>query len=192
MVDIFGPQTNDPIDADLIAELVRRSRRTVSGSGVIETPDGWFIRRLIQEAGGGIASQTVLLARNAGEFSDHLECRSVDSDPEEYTPIFVAKPWLLRKTPWDGQIRGQVRYVYDLGDSTKRTAFDSTSASLKRDEQIHARYLIGDVVNAIAAVTGVELDTSEVDDDGLPIIIIVALLDLNVDSREWKTYYQWL
>lgn len=174
-------QMNEPVDA--INQMNR-------GVGVP--------RQVMETVGGGAPAQaqvkagTVLLAMDAGLTDDHLVCRAVGSDSETYTPILVAKPWLLRKTPWDGQTREQVRYEYDLEDSTKRTAFDSTDATIKRDEQIHARYLLADVVNAIAAVTDVELDTGEVGDDGLPIIIPVTLLDLNVDSRGWKTYYEWL
>lgn len=204
MVDIFEPQNNDPIDADLIAELVRRSRRTVSGPGIIETLDGWFVRPLAQEGGGGV-NQTVLVARDGGEFPDHLECRAVGSDPETYTPILVAKPWFLRKTPWhsvspedlEGPVRELVRYVYDDADSTKRTAYDATqppgtseASRLKRNEQVHGRYLLGDIVNITPAVTGVTV--AGVNDEGLPIVISIVLLDLNVDGREWKTYYEWL
>lgn len=153
--------------------------------------DAWVLEL---PGGESIRTDTVLVAVEAGLTDDHLVCRAVGSDPVAFVPILVAKPWLLRKTPWDGQTRGQVRYEYDLEDSTKRTAFDSTDATdqLKRDEQIHPRYLVDDQLTVSPATTGIGVDTGEVDDDGLPIFAPVVLLDLNVDSRGWKTYYEWL
>lgn len=196
MVDLFEPQPNDLISADDQAELVRRSRRTVSGPGVKETEEGWFIRPLAREVGEETTSQTVVLARNGGEFPDHLECRAVDSDPEVYEPIFVAKPWFLRKTPWDGQTRGQVRYVYDLEDSTKRTSYDINdppdtpeAERNKRTELISPEYLLADELTALLATTGIEVDTGEVDEGGLPILVSVNLLDMT-GARDWTVFFE--
>lgn len=187
MVDIFEPQTNDLINADLIAELVRRSKRGVSGYGVFETPDGWFVRRIRGSGGIGVIGQTVLLARNAGEFPDHLECRAIGSDPEEYTPILVAKPWFLRKTPWDGQTREQVRYVYDTEDSTKRTAYDINDSPgtpeeerNKRNELVSPLYLLGDQILAAPVSTDVMVGD-----------VSLSLLDMTI-SRDWTVFYEQL
>lgn len=162
---------NEPVDA------INRMNRGVAGPRQV----------MADRPGGGVpagALRTVLVAIPAGSTDDHIVCRDIGDTSEEYTPILVAKPWLLRKTPWDGQTRGQVRYEYDPEDSTKRTAFDSTDATgqLKRAEQIHARYLVDDRLTASPMIP--TLTTT----DGQT----VALLDLNVDSRGWKTYYEWL
>lgn len=130
------------------------------------------------QVGGG---QSVLVAMDAGLTDDHLICRAVGSNPESYTPILVAEPWILRRTPFDQQIREDVLYEYENG--VKRTAYDNTDPTrqLNRVEQIHPRYLVGDIVIAAPMATGVVVGATP-----------VTLLDINVDSRSWKTYYEWL
>ncbi len=139
---------------------------------------------------------TVLVAMDAGLTDDHLVCRAIDSDPLAYIPVLVAKPWLLRKTPWDGETRGEVRYAYDLEDSTKRTAYDVNdppdtpeAERNKRNELISQQYLIGDELTVMPADTGIEIPG--VDDEGLPITIPVNLID-TTSGRDWTVFFEQL
>ncbi len=61
---------------------------------------------------------------------DYLECKTlktIDDDGNSTTEdkvanTPVAKPWLLRKTPFDGKTRNEIEYEYDGDDPCKRTA----------------------------------------------------------------------
>lgn len=44
---------------------------------------------------------------------DHLVCRTWDGDAEGDTDILVAKPWDLRRTPFDGLTVNGIAYTYD-------------------------------------------------------------------------------
>lgn len=128
--------------------------------------------------------QPVLLAVDAGLTDDYLICRATDSDPVVYESIFVAKPKLLRKTPWDGQTRGQVRYVYDAEDSTKRTAYDVNdppgtpeAERNKRTEMISSEYLIGDEILAVGVKTGIVV--------GETAVTMLAL----TEGRGWTVFF---
>lgn len=160
-------------------------------------------RQVMATVGGAAPAEAkplpspVLVAMEAGLTDDHLVCRAVGSDPELYTPILVAKPWLLRKTPWDGQTRGQVRYEYDREDSTKRIAYDINDSPdtpeadrNKRTELISPRYLIGDELIVSPSMTGVEVDSGTVDDEGVPIFIHVTLIDMT--GRDWTVFFEQL
>ena len=142
---------------------------------------------------GGVQAQpakpldTVLLAMDAGLTDDHLVCRATDSDPINYVPILVAKPWLLRKKRWDGQTRDQVRYVYDLADSTKRTAYDINdppdtpeAERNKRTELISPRYVLGDELHAAIVNTGIIVGDT-------PLMLVDA-----TGNRDWTVFFEQL
>ena len=124
------------------------------------------------------------LTQSAGTFADHLVCRTWDGRIEGFVDVVIAKPWTLRRTPFDQQVREDVRYEYSNG--VTRTAYDNTDPTnqLKREEQIHPRYLVGDVLIALPLSIILYADTSEE--------FTSNWIDANDDSRDWKTYYEWL
>ena len=65
------------------------------------------------------------------------------------TAIEVAKPWLLRRTPFDGGSRDGVSYTYT--SDQQRTAISGPDT---RIEHVTPGYLIGDVVYCLRTVLG--------------------------------------
>lgn len=135
---------------------------------------------------------TLILAVLGGEHDGHLVCRLPTDTAEAFTPILVAKPWLLRKTPWNstgpddpgGPVRGEVRYVYDAEDSTKRTAYDINdlpgtpeAERNKRTEMVSPEYLIDDEILAVNAKTGIVV--------GNTLVTLLAL----TEGRGWTVLY---
>lgn len=179
-----------PLDHRQLNEPVEAINRMMAGVG----PP----RQVMPSVAGtpSIAARVgrVLLAMEAGVTDDHLVCRAVDSDPAAYVPILVAKPQFLRKTPWDGQTRDQVRYVYDVEDSTQRTAYDVNdlpgipeAERNKRTETISPQYLIDDELVSMPLLTGVVV--AGVDDEGQPIAVPVNLIDMT-GAREWTVFFE--
>lgn len=153
--------------------------------------------------GGTILAGRFRLKEEAGLTDDHLVCRTWDGETEGEEDVFIAKAWLLRKTPFhsnspddlSGPVRGEVRYVYDAEDSTKRTAYDINDPPETPEEELNKRlefvspqYLVGDELNGLPATTGIEVPGF--DDEGLPIVIPVKLLD--VSNRNWTVFFEHL
>jgi hypothetical protein len=114
-----------------------------------------------------------------GVQSDYLVCRIWDGQTEGSTDVNVAKPWLLRQTPFDDGTRtnglGQsIAYAYS--DSMTRVA---TGPSGDMNEVIKPSWVEDDVIIATTGITG---GTGvEVDD------VAVVWLDDNNDARCWAT-----
>lgn len=112
--------------------------------------------------------------------ADHLRCRPWDGETLGEIDFLVAKPWLLRRTPFDNGSRNGIAYVYHT--HTTRTA---SRAAEEEDQIVIPRYVVGDVIYAThnpAGGTGVSVD-EEV--EGPPQQIPIVWLDDNRDSRAW-------
>ncbi len=105
---------------------------------------------------------------------DYLSCTATN-DPDDDTEILVAKPWKLRRTPWDGQVftveGSQLEFTYT--SSTARTVSDGTES----ENQVITEPYIEEVdwIFAVSAETDVE------DGSGNSI----RLQELNTDARAW-------
>lgn len=100
-----------------------------------------------------------------------------EADTDDQT--YIAKPYLLRRTPFDGASRNSIDYTYT--DNVTRTATDADSNT--ETQVVVPSYVVGDIIYATRAIdggTGVELVTTQ----GR---IAVEWLDLNVDGRAWAT-----
>ena len=93
-------------------------------------------------------------------------------DAARYT---VAKPYLLRRTPFDGYTRNAISYTYT--SATARTAVDADEDT--ETQEVVPAYVAGDVIYATRDVVGGTGVTSR---DGTTT---VTWLDLNVDGRAW-------
>jgi hypothetical protein len=89
----------------------------------------------------------------------------------------IAKPPLLRKTPFHGKVRAGIAYTYT--SASKRTA--TNSLGLTQQEEVVPRYEPGDLVFATRAA-GRHLITPEGQKP-----ITTDFLDVNVDARGWAT-----
>lgn len=106
---------------------------------------------------------------------DFLLCHTWDGSSEGVTNITVAKPYLLRRGPFDGQTRNGVSYVY--ASDTTRTATLVADATTE-DEVIVPSYQADDIIYACPYVVG----GTSAQDDGA---VAVEWLDVNVCGRAW-------
>lgn len=105
---------------------------------------------------------------------DYLVCNPYDSlAAATNQTVLVAKPYLLRQTPFDGSSRDGVTYTYT--DGTQRSADDGSETET---QLITPSYVSGDIIYAIRNISG-KTDTYDT------LSLIIEWLDLNVDGRSW-------
>lgn len=103
---------------------------------------------------------------------DYLICEYHNGFEAKGGAVKIAKPWLLRRTPFDGKTRNGVTYTYT--DAQNRTGDDGSQ------EAITPAYVAGDqivAVKGIAGGTGVNLAS--------PAPETVEWEDVNEDGRTW-------
>jgi hypothetical protein len=121
---------------------------------------------------GGILGAQMKIASVDG---DYLVCHSWDGTSAGTADISVARPYLLRRTPFDGTAgRNSITYAYT--DDQTRTATKSGEADIT--EVVTPSYVAGDIIYAAAGIRG---GTDAEDDDAAALV----WLDLNVDQRAW-------
>ena len=174
--------------------------RLVEGVGyrLIQTTRGTALE--IQPGkGGGEASTGTVQMRVTAINSDTLSCvrwsqsaagGSLNLSPPQETidalPVeLVAKPWRLRKTPFEGKtvtipleylpLSIRVTYTYDPAFSTARRASIVGTPTFER-QYIVPRYVVGDVIYV-----------SEADSTGIDG---VTKFDINADGRCWAAKYE--
>lgn len=152
---------------DLQAVVDSIFRRITGGKGILVKQ---FSEQLIielasrggkwNEAGSGSGIRLLTYRSSSG---DSMICWDANSQN-----ITVAKPYLLRRTPFDGLTRSGISYAYS-SDIARTATLDATTES----QVIVPSFVTGDllfVADEISGGTGV---------DG------VSLIDLNVDGRAW-------
>ena len=108
--------------------------------------------------------------------NDHITCRTWDGTTEGDTDVKVAKPYLLRRTPFDGETRDGITCTYS--SACERQASDGVDTE---DQVIVDSYIADDIIYAIRVIVG-GTDTTVSDED-------IMWLDLNVDGRYWAKVY---
>lgn len=109
---------------------------------------------------------------------DYLKCRYLTDTTQGPIDVYVAKPWSLRVTGWDGKTRDGISYSDYTDDGQQRTATDGTTTEI---HLVTPPYVAaagswpGDEIVAVPA------ETTLTDPDGQPI----TLVDANVDGRAW-------
>jgi hypothetical protein len=101
---------------------------------------------------------------------DYLICHTWDGTDEGAVDIKVARPYLLRRTPFDGYTRNSITYTY-VSD-VERTAAKSGETDIT--ELVTPSYQVGDVIYAIRDIRG-----------GTAVEDAPNWLDCNVDGRAW-------
>jgi hypothetical protein len=137
-----------------------------------------FARDRQTDIGGGPVAPPFALQRLAVQSvgADHLVCRHLEPDGSVGTvDVFAAKPWTLRRTPFDGQTIDGKSFVYS--DNATRTV---TKDAQEETQAITPDYAVDDVI--FAAVTDVlgQIDPEDVYDPGRTVLV-----DANVDGRAW-------
>lgn len=113
--------------------------------------------------------------------ADHIVCQGTDEKSISEGLFRIAKPTLLRRTPFDNNSRtivggiGVITYVYS--SNFERTA--TNSAGDNEDQVIVPAYSTDDIIFAVHGIdneTGVIIEGEEKD---------LGWLDLNNDARAW-------
>ena len=123
----------------------------------------------------GTEAQQLRITETSG--ADHVVAETWDGETAG-SIIYVAKPYLLRQTPFDGETRNSISYVYT--DANTRTASKAGESDIT--EVITTSYQIGDIIYAMSPIAGGLAVTITI--DGLPVN--PTWLDINVDGRVWS------
>lgn len=149
--------------------------------------------RVVQELHGAVQppqqvvrrrDETVVQVRQfrvVAVYGDFVTCARLqgtyENEAETDDQTYVAKPYLLRRTPFDGASRNDISYAYT--DNVTRTATDADDNT--ETQVVVPSYVVGDIIYATTNVdggTGVEIDTGKER-------ITVEWVDLNADGRAW-------
>lgn len=108
---------------------------------------------------------------------DYLTCYSYAGDAVTTSVVNVAKPYLLRVTPFNGFSRNGVSFTYS--SNSERTA----TAGSAESQIVVASYIAGDQIMAVTNILGSSGVTASNGDK-------VIWCDLNVDGRFWSQVYE--
>lgn len=125
-------------------------------------------------AGGGASIQQTEV-QSIGD--DHLVVRTLTGTVVGGTDILVAKNYMNRRTPFDGETVNDYTYTYST--AVDRVVTIAASTAFKEIQTIIPRYNVGDVVY----VQEVNSTLFNVTVSGTPQA--VTLIDLNNDNREF-------
>lgn len=163
--------------------VYRQASGTIVGAS-LQTAVEWqdiSARRWSGPGGGGTSETAQYKVKERG--NDYVMCHTWDGETEGADDIYVAKPYLLRKTPLDGKTRNGITYDYSA-TIDRRTATKGVEPNEIEETQIVVpSYLAGDIITAIRGITG----GTEVFD---PTEEEVEWLDLNADGRAWMKEYE--
>jgi hypothetical protein len=126
------------------------------------------------------ADPRVYPMRVINEDGDFLVCVPADENVGNALPSYgsvrVAKPYLLRRTPFDGKSRAGITYYYD--SAYQRRAYDEDNHT--ETQIIVPPYVAGDTIYTTRSVVGGIAITPAGQPQG-----ITEFLDLNVAGRYW-------
>lgn len=132
-------------------------------------------------AGGGSETHECRID-SLGE--DVLYCTILISSIASGDSIVVAKPYKLRKSPWDGQTVNGLTYVYAINTPSQRTAQTVSGAARTVNHRIIPRYNADSEPSTSRAdiiLAHKVSDSIYVTDQSTP----VEWIDMNVDGRVW-------
>lgn len=127
-----------------------------------------------------------MITVNVSSFGDYMLCRTWDGTTEGATMIAVARPFLLRKSVFDGFIIDDYSYAYASVSQRTKTRQSDRKAETQVIVPGYVNSDLSDIRHIIYAATGIAggtkvLETGNELDPTKP----VAWLDLNVDGRAW-------
>ncbi len=156
---------NEPISASKLEQLRDGVDRLIEGTTTAQLVGQQRTFRQVFQA---------QIAAIQGDYLDVREYREYPVGPPFVGPtqILVARPWLLRRSPFDGGSWNGIGFTYT--DDQTRTA---TQAATTEVQRITPAYVIGDIIYCAGQVYGgVAVDVSSI-----PLVA----LDMNVDGRSW-------
>lgn len=109
----------------------------------------------------------------SGVYSDYLVCNPYDGSVDTTQTVIIAKPYLLRQTPFDGGSRNGVSYTYTT--SVSRSATDGSAVET---QSVTPSYIGGDIIYAVRNIAGKTATYNAQ-------VEIIEWLDINADGRAW-------
>ena len=159
-------------DVSRVAELLERPGGMDTTGGALSVPQQQRVQRA-RSSGALLVEMEV-----QSESADTLTCKRVDpTDPAMVTtfgdPVEVAKPYQLRRTPFDGETvtfpDGGVTFTYTADN--KRDATDGTDME---EQEVTPFYYTGELLICAFMVTGLAAD-----------MVPVRYADINTAGRAW-------
>lgn len=108
---------------------------------------------------------------------DYLVCNAFNGQVTGTQKITVAKPWLLRRSPFDGESRDSITYTYS--SDTERQADDGSNTE---DQVVVPSYVVDDEIYAEFDPEGGSGVTVTLPDN---TEVAAMWLDTNRDGRAW-------
>lgn len=145
---------NGVIPSDRDAAILRGMKSkldNITGEGVINSPAGVTISPRRPDRAPNAGDYPLERCYVVTVYHDYLICRYTHIEPNEEGIVDdsqdfpVAKPWGLRKTPFDGLTLPNedavlLSYSYDATDKQKRTVTDTTDSSTE-DQVVVPKYV---------------------------------------------------
>ena len=140
------PRAGDPISAREYGKLVRAATSGSLGSRVFITAHGVYARQAtIGEIIAAVETKIMIIKQIN---DDYLQCREWDGQTEG-DEFNVARPWLLRRSPFDGSSRAGFSYSYT---TNQRRVSDAPNLD-PETQVITPAYVLGDNITAIRSET---------------------------------------
>lgn len=159
----------------LKARKLNRGVRAINQlAGAIQPPRQTVSQPTLPAPNAGTAVRQMEVIEVGGDF---LVCQPRDFVAASGATVFVAKPWLLRRSPFEDQTRDGITFTYT--SDSERTADDGADTET---QQVTPSYVAGDVIYAARNINGRILIQ-----DSQSETIQAAWLDLNVDGRTWAS-----
>lgn len=108
--------------------------------------------------------------------NDYLTISYQPDGLDEAEDVLIAKPFMLRKTPFDGQTVNSITYAYDEDDENKRIA---TEDGEDREEYLRPAYYVGEEIT----IARIPQEITVENDSGAEIEL--RYVDANTSGKSW-------
>lgn len=164
-----------------VIDAAHQWAKMVAGSPNLESSFGGALRIIYKEAGTGekwalvefpATSPQIRRFRVQSVHGDYIKCKGLTGAVLDAEMTDIAKNFLCRRTPFDGQVRAGVSFSYT--NDSRRTA---TQGAETETQVIVPSYVSGDEILAIGSVPG-----------GTAVVVggtELLWIDLNLDGRAW-------
>ncbi len=179
----------DPGDNELIQELQENVQRMAARIEALENADSSSTTQVVQQARipKFVAGDNVTITQTAArvniaallesgssleafevvaEYGDYLECLNGTAT------VYVAKPWMLRRSPFDGLTVNGVSYEYSAVNTRTASNDDDSETQV-----ITPDYFAGEVILVVGRSTGITTDAG----------LSIEWEDVNTAGRCWAT-----
>jgi len=182
----FRVRKGERISADKINRATDVGKRIASGPGMSVQALGEQVGvRNTRREGKGVRKPA--FAKVVSVHDDYVLCKFYNpvSDTEG-DEVLVAKPFVLRRSPFDGQtityVTGQIiEYTYDDESSPEYTRMAEDTVTEEAEEQfLLPSYFVGEVLRIVPGNTGVTVGEGE-------SAVGIGWEDINTAGRMWAT-----